>query len=1007
MFQVGDQVRVKGTDDVGVVLGSEGDVVQVQFAVGRRSLNAADLIAAGGDPLARLASGEVSDPDRYGLRLQAEYLRHAYRYDPLSGLSNARIEPKLHQIFVAHRVFEKVFPRMILADEVGLGKTIEAGLVIKELRARQLIERVLVVCPASLQFQWQTELRSKFNEEFEIIDGAAAKFLGRGGVNPFGRKGGVICSLTFAAREERAAEIVEAGWDLVIFDEAHRVRRWRQGAKSVKTTKAYELAERLRDNVAGMLMLSATPMQLHPFELYSLIELVEPGLFKTFEHYNMQRRELPRLNSLMRGLKEWPLYDGAARRDFLDTYHWAIQELGVEPGSEEKALDEPSSRVDFMNEVAARHPLASVLVRNRKAEIGGFTKRVAEVVEVQLTEDELELYRDMTEYIRLGYNRARAEKNQAVGFLMVLYQKILASSSNALRASLRRRLAKLQDHLEFIASLEQDGGRVALRMLEELLEGEEVSAALDELEQISLDRDGLEWEIEVLRGLVDRLGRIRDSKAAAMLKRIDAIDLRVEGEKVLLFTQFIDTQKFLAFTLQRQGYEVAQFNGRMSLDEKERQVRQFRDDAQIMITTEAGGEGRNFQFAHILFNYDLPWNPMKVEQRIGRLDRIGQSKPVLIYNLVCLETVEERVLDVLDRRIGLFEESVGSLEPILGDVEGDITRLVVSDPDKLAVEMTRYAEDLEQKVRGARLKAEVMADFALDHSSFRRDEANRLLGERPLATADDLRAHCTESLRYFGGSLDKHPEAGDSLGFSPQLARKIPGSINPVRGVFDPEEALRHEELDFLAFGHPVVDAIIDLALETDGGIAGARHDPELPSGVYLEVFYEFEARGARPFGRMTRHVVGSDLVVSSQPVRRLPIFSPQPAPGSPEWLSEAFLRTGETFANEHAQFRAEAHKALESEKEEALKRLRRIYDYRRAHLQALVARDEEWIHRAEETGSDDDKRILPAIRGRMAKQQRQIAELDSDQGHGEAEVKGREVRASGRTIAAGLVVGG
>src|SRR5690606_2737427 len=174
--------------------------------------------------------------------------------------------------------------------------------------------------------------------------------------------------------------------------------------------------------------------------------------------------------------------------------------------------------------------------------------------------------------------------------------------------------------------------------------------------------------------------------------------------------------------------------------------------------TEAGGEGRNFQFAHIMINYDLPWNPMVVEQRIGRLDRIGQTREVIIYNLACEGTIEERVLDVLENRINLFEESVGSLDPIHGEVERDIERLAMEHADSLDQEIETYGRDLEQRVKEARLKEEVLADFILDRASLRRDEAQELLGEKPLATWVELHDFVSDSLDYFGGRLSPHAE---------------------------------------------------------------------------------------------------------------------------------------------------------------------------------------------------------------------------------------------------------
>ena len=345
--------------------------VDVVFPEGPESVHRDDLVPLSEGPAGELLRGHLGDATDYGLRLQALFLQHAYRYDPRSGLSNARIEPNLHQIFIAHVVTNKLQPRMILADEVGLGKTIEAGLILKELRAREMAERVLIVCPASLQYQWQSELRSKFNEEFEIVTSAGAKYLGQGGVNPFTRRDSLICSLPFAANPKRAEQIVDAPWDLVIFDEAHRVATVDAGGNKEKITQAYRLADDLKDLVTGLLLLTATPMQLHPYELYSLIELVEPGLYPTFGSYDKRRSDLPDLNDLMRSLKSWPVLsldeqstgDREARRTL-------GQIIGRVP--EVVDLDDHDKLSEVMDGLVEKHPLADVMVRNRKAELGGF-----------------------------------------------------------------------------------------------------------------------------------------------------------------------------------------------------------------------------------------------------------------------------------------------------------------------------------------------------------------------------------------------------------------------------------------------------------------------------------------------------------------------------------------------------------------------------------------------------------------------------------------------------------
>ncbi|SVD28162.1 uncharacterized protein METZ01_LOCUS381016, partial [marine metagenome] len=270
---------------MGVVLSLDGEVAEVMFPEGEEWINVIDLVPARLSPTdelfehcsASFAEDNEGSEDRppagsddgdsvkwdnaseFGLFQQANFLRHVLRFDPLAGLTNARIEPKPHQVSIVRTIIRKRQARMILADEVGLGKTIEAGLVLKELRARGLVERALVICPASLQMQWQSELLTKFNEPFEIINGPTARYLGQGGNNPFSQRDLVICSLPLASKDNRAEQIIEAGWDFVVFDEAHRVRRWLPSPGRSKTTKAYELAELLEPHTPALLMLTATP----------------------------------------------------------------------------------------------------------------------------------------------------------------------------------------------------------------------------------------------------------------------------------------------------------------------------------------------------------------------------------------------------------------------------------------------------------------------------------------------------------------------------------------------------------------------------------------------------------------------------------------------------------------------------------------------------------------------------------------------------------------------------
>jgi SNF2 family DNA or RNA helicase len=1003
-MNIGTAVKYRATGEVGVVTRDNGDLLDVQFPAGSRIVHRQDLESAPSAPDDLLLAGQLGPAVPYGLRLQALYLRHAYRNDPASGLSNARVEPKPHQVFVAHRVTHKLQPRMILADEVGLGKTIEAGLIIKELRARRLIPRVLIVAPAGLLLQWQQEMRSKFNEEFEIYDGAAVKFLGGGGINPWIRRDNVIASLPFAANSKNAEQIIEAEWDLVVFDEAHRVRRTQQSPRKVNTTLAYRLADDLKDLIDGLLLLTATPMQLQPYELYSLIELVEPGLYPSFGHYERQRKQLPQLNDLMNTLKGWETQSREEKTDAVKRHAGILASLG-RTASDVDSLDDPTHRSAIMDRLSDLHPLANVLIRNRKVEIGGFTSREASQLIVDLTQEERNVYQEVTEYIRSEYDLAQQQRNRAVGFLMVTYQKMLASSSQAIRASFMRRIDKLR--LSRKELLEKPPKDVSPSRLEQLIDDaertEELTAGID---AAVVDSVGIDWEIERLEKLAERLGSLEDSKAHQLLDLVEQINRERPGEKILVFTQFKETQSFLAENLKAIGIKTAVFNGSISLEAKEAAVTAFRGDTQVLVSTEAGGEGRNFQFCHVMVNYDLPWNPMKIEQRIGRLDRIGQLQNVFIYNLACRDTIEERVLEVLDQRIGLFVESVGSLDPILGEVEDNIEKLVMRQLERFDEQFAKLGEDIERRVREARAQERSYADFALDRASLRHDIVNELLGRRRMAGADDLERFSGHLLDYYGGHLNEHADGGVVVSLAPRLMPRIKARQSVTRGVFDPESARGREDLDFLAFGHDLVERLVSLPIDFEPVTVAARRLPDESSELAVELVWQLETTGLQPSGKMIRHVVDQSLTVREEELDAVPATGEPVDLARPEWAEQAIHRSKERIALTYGEARERARGAAAAIKEERLARAERIHEYRRIRYQRRIDEQSAWITEKEGSGSERDRRILPARRGRLEKERERLRHLEAEYEEQCRVIHEQEPGTSLELLAAGLVIG-
>ena len=994
LLKPGDTVVWTATGQTGTIKYIEVNLAEVSFSNGIQYIDVSELKPISEDPRDDLLMGRIGRAEPYGLRLQALYLKHAYRYDPCAGLSNARIEPALHQIYAANRVVSKnPRPRMILADEVGLGKTIEAGLVIKELRARGLIKRVLVITPASLTQQWRQEMKSKFNEEFAIIDGAAVKFLSRDGGNPWKKRDNVICSLEFARKEKHTKSITEAEWDLVVFDEAHRLRRRRIGKKT-DTTRAYRLADQLKEQY-GLLLLTATPMQLHPYELYSLIELVEPGLY-SFEDYEDQIDHIPVLNSIMQELLRWDELDSREQKDLrrlLPSYD----------------LDEYEGRSEAEGQIIREHPFADILIRNRKATVGGFTNRIAKIYPVNLTEEESKLYEDITDYIFRGYNRALQNKQHFTGFTMVTYQKLLASSSYAMYEGFNRRIERLEASIDDqkIEDEPSKNKKYNLDDLEDVREAEDPMSLIDshiwseDVRKI-IELEDTQKEIREIKGLIDRLENLRDSKAQGLLRALSDLPPK---QKVLIFTQYKDTQEFLRQTLEMNGYDVVVFNGNMNLDDKETAVQTFRTRSQILITTEAGGEGRNFQFSSTIFNYDLPWNPMKIEQRIGRLDRIGQKSDVHIYNLACQGTIEERILDVLDKRIGLFEQSVGSLDPILGEVEKDIERLILTRDDEAFEE---YVEDIERKISQARITERTWQNFVMDRASFRRDIANKIIEDDRMATPDDLKAHIGKSLKFLGGWLSNHKRAGEIIQLPDKLIKRLKGGKKTYRGVFDPQTALEHENLPFLALSNPLIDSIMNIPIEANPPVwTSFRIVDDFGRDIHLEVYYKLATQGNPPYGVIIRHLVGEDGVLEEQQVKTMPrIGTDLKLEEPPAWLPRAIEVSQKAVGDTYTRYKQETKHQNSLWKQSDLDRETRIFEYKRARLEREIKAEQELISYWEQYGTDEERRVLSARRGLLKRRKERLTDLESDHEAAKKDIEDKRFNLSMEVLSAGLVRG-
>ena len=546
------------------------------------------------------------------LGIQAYSLGIAYEFDPFFGLSISRIDPLPHQLEAVYDYLLKVARvRFLLADEAGAGKTIMAGLLIRELELRGLAERILVVCPANLAFQWQRELKEKFGEQFLVLRGQDIRE--QFGLNQWLEQKRVITSLDLAKRGDILPGLRQVRWDIVIVDEAHRMSAADETHKNLR----YKLGELLRDTSDHLLLLTATPHKGDPVNFSFFLQLLDADAYADVKSIRqaMDRRRAP---FYLRRTKEAMVYFPERKPDGT----WVAEKI--------------------------------------------FTKRITHTVDFQIDGPEFKLYQEVTRFVKQQSAKAVAQgddpRSRAVGFLMALYQRRLASSIYAMRHSLQNRVRRLEEGLKKAQEL----ARLAPPDLPDPEEMEEMEEAererLEEmLEAITLagNAEQVREEIEELGGLAAQAQAVEDSGVEEKLSRLKELLQKEEffdqpDKRLLIFTEFKDTLDYLVSRLKDWGFRVGYIHGGMkpgSRNEPGSRLfaeQQFKEGAiQVLVATEAAGEGINLQVCHILFNYDIPWNPNRLEQRMGRIHRYGQRKDCLIFNFVATNTIEGRVLQRL------------------------------------------------------------------------------------------------------------------------------------------------------------------------------------------------------------------------------------------------------------------------------------------------------------------------------------------------------------------------
>lgn len=732
---------------------------------------------------------------------------------------------------------------LLIADEVGLGKTIEASLIYLELKARSDLPRTLILCPSSLREKWQNELRLRFDEDFQILDSHGLKqfltaYEGTGGLQRL--KG--IASIELIRRQDLQQEFarLQVNLDLLIVDEAHHARN--------ASTETHRAVHGLADHADNVILLTATPLQTHTSDLYNILQLVDPATFDDPYLFEEILRPNTLVNRAVKALGEHPpkIRDAAVDLEALRKFR-GLWENPILKG----ALRELHTPGDWLPERVVRlrrvllelNSLAFVFTRTRKRDVQNVAKRSSLTHHVHLRAEERAFYDAMLAYVR---RRLLASSQQIVGFAMVMRERQAASCLPAARDYLMDLLRTRRSDLGY----EGTGT--------ELDEAADLDPAASEIK-----------EIEGLVALAKAMGE-GDSKFDSLLTLLAELTGDAQGSKLLVFSFFRRTISYLERRLRALGHTVFVIHGGVRPFDRQATITRFKehDGPAILLSSEVGAEGLDFQFANTLVNYDLPWNPMRIEQRIGRIDRYGQrSAKIRIVNLVISDTIEDRILMRLLDRIRIFEESIGDLEPIVGPVIQELTRKVLTRALS-AVEQAQLAKQEADRIVNLRAeqedfeakKAELMAQDSL----FLADVEDAVNGGRVISAAEvaaglsywlrldfpnaELRRTGTTTWllqadaklqAYFSSylaGLREKSEAGISL---LQLMSKPQG----IPCTFDDRTAMDRKALQFLHSRHPLIVAAIDALRER------AASDPsqdllatrlEYPSGDIEEGQYTF-----------------------------------------------------------------------------------------------------------------------------------------------------------------------
>lgn len=883
MFQIGDTVRVKYNQKIGAVVSVDRKDTATRYVVlldGRKFSFYEEQIEPFG-----MDNGYPHYTTKDVNSLLTARLLLNPNINSLYSLNSAKIDYIPYQFRPALKIIKSESPRILIADGVGVGKTIEAGLILKELEARFDIKSVLVICPRPLitEGKWQNELRDKFGEKFVHINGEKLRYCVKEcDYEEEWPEAYAKCIIPYSLFDEAiVCGTADNGlkklntksfadlkpfpkFDLVIIDEAHHIKN--------PDTYAYQAVQMFCENAASIVMLTATPIQLGNKDLFVLLHLLRPDLIYDYESFEHMSEPNPFINAAVKAIRgntaDWQK-EASDNLIAAGKTKWGVAVLKNNPVYNnainilQKPVIRQEERVKLITDVEGLHTFARIINRTRRRDIGEFTVRKPETLKVKFTTEQATLYREL---LRIQANiLIQLHGDRGIRFMMTTIMRQASSCIHGLRPFLEDILTRRFDKLGFNSGdMGQEASEASLESMTKPKIVEAVKKLLLYTENMSDEDPKVEELIKVIKN--------KQSMA---------------NNKVMVFSSFRHTLQYLFEKLSAQGVRVGVIHGgikddeRVVLRDRFKSDRSLTDSLDVLLFSEVGCEGLDYQFCDCLINYDLPWNPQAIEQRIGRIDRNGQkSESISIINIITEGTIDFDIYDRCLSRIGVFNSSIGDSEEILGEVTQEIYNIVekyILDPDERAQKQLQIADNAIRKMQEQqRLEEEKHTFFGLD--------LNEEIMKKEMQDATNIHlsaqaiARLVETYLENRFGADKQYILGDGMQKTLRLNAEnrsvllddfsaLDRQINPVykawenyltnktafeKITFDGEYATEHQETAFIMPTHPLVKQAIMCFSDDPVRCDLTIKSTELPAGEYPFIVYEWQYKGVKPDNELT-----------------------------------------------------------------------------------------------------------------------------------------------------------